>query len=220
MSCASGDTAQQRGDLEFTKTIKIAAFSGARIEGVAQLRTTDIRIDSDTKIRFMRMVDKTAAGDRFVPVHPELTRLIDVAVNHADRGGYVIHSDAQNKYGERSQPIGKRFGRLKTTLGFDARFVFHSIRKTVAALFQDAECEEAVAADIVGHNKPTMTYGLYGGETRMDLRARWLAKAIRYPLATDVRRPTPGRTETDPQQAGESGWLPSTSGRARRDTEH
>jgi hypothetical protein len=38
-----------------------------------------------------------------------------------------------------------------------------------------------VAADIIGHNKPTMTNGLYGGETRMDLRARWLAKAIRYP---------------------------------------
>lgn len=87
------------------------------------------------------------------------------------------------KYGERSQPIGKRFGRLKADLGFDARYVFHSIRKTVAALFQDAGCKEEVAADIVGHMKPTMTYGLYAGETRMDLRAKWLAKAIRYPVS-------------------------------------
>jgi integrase len=195
------EAAEQRGDLELAKTIKIAAYSGARIEGVAQLQTTDIRTDPDTKIRFMRMVDKTAAGDRFVPVHPQLSKLIDEAIKNSDRGRYLVRSDAQNKYGERSQPIGKRFGRLKTSLGFDGRFVFHSIRKTVAALFQDAGCKEEVAADIIGHNKPTMTYGLYGGETRMDLRARWLAKAIRYPPATDGRRPTPGRTAEDPLQA-------------------
>jgi integrase len=150
------------------------------------LKVSDIGIDPDTQIRFMKMVDKTAAGDRFVPIHPKLSKLIDDAVNQADQSGYLIQSDAKNKYGERSQPLGKRFGRIKSGLGFDERFVFHSIRKTVAALFQDAECKEGVAADIVGHNKPTMTYGLYGGETRMDLRARWLAKAIRYPASSSV----------------------------------
>ena len=175
--------AERRGDPELVKTITIAAYSGARIEGVAQLKVTDIRIDPDTQITFMRMVDKTAAGDRFVPMHPKLAKLIDHAIKHADRSGYLIHSDARNKYGERSQPIGKRFGRLKTDLGFDSRFVFHCLRKTVAALFQDAGCKEEVAADIVGHMKPTMTYGLYAGETRMDLRAKWLAKAIRYPAS-------------------------------------
>ena len=192
--------AEQRDDPELALTIKIAAYSGARIEGVAQLRTTDIRTDPDTKIRYMRMADKTAAGDRFVPVHPHLTKLIDAAMKRAGRGGYLIQSDAQNKYGERSQPIGKRFGRLKTALGFDGRFVFHSIRKTVAALFQDAGCEEGVAADIIGHNKPTMTYGLYGGETRMDLRATWLAKAVQYPIIGG-RRPRPARTAAPPRQA-------------------
>lgn len=136
-----------------------------------------------------------------MPVHPQLSKPINEAIRNADRGRYLIRSDAQNKYGERSQPIGKRFGRLKTSLGFDGRFIFHSIRKTVAALFQNAGCEETVAADIIGHNKPTMTYGLHGGETRMDVRAKWLVKAIRYRPATDDRRPTPGQTAEDPQQA-------------------
>jgi hypothetical protein len=61
--------------------------------------------------------DKTAAGDPFVPVHPKIAGLIDQPVRDADRDGYLIYSNARNKYGERSQPIGKRFGRLKTDLG-------------------------------------------------------------------------------------------------------
>ena len=89
--------AEQRGDPEVAKTIEIAACSDARIEGVAQLRTTDIRTDPDTKIRFMCMADKSAEGDRFVRVHPQLARLIDDAVKYADRSGYLIHSDARSR---------------------------------------------------------------------------------------------------------------------------
>ena len=175
-------------------------FSRGHDQSVAAV-ATDIRTDPNTKIRFMRMADKTAAGDRFVPVHPQLSKLIDEAIINADRGRYLVHSDAQNKHGERSQPIGKRLAGRKQASALTAGSCFTTSRRTVAAPFLDAGCEEAVAADIIGHNKPTMTYGLYGGETRMDLRARWLAKAIRYPLATDGRRPTPGRTTEDPQQS-------------------
>jgi hypothetical protein len=77
----------------------------------------------------MRMNDKTAAGDRFVPVHPQISLLLDKLIKDAGHDGYIIPSNAKNKYGERSQPLGKRFGRLRTDLGFDGRFVFHSIRK-------------------------------------------------------------------------------------------
>ncbi len=184
--------ALEREDAELSHAIRLAAYSGARIEGVAQLRVADIQTDPDTGIRYMCMTDKSAAGDRHVPVHPRLDGLIDDLVRAADQDGYLIHSTAKNKYGERSQPLGKRFGRLKADLGFDGRYVFHSIRRTVAALFQDAECPEGVAADIVGHLKPTMTFGLYGGETRMNLRAAWLERAIRYPEEENTPSPATG----------------------------
>ena len=183
--------AEQNRDAPLAAAIQIAAYSGARIEGVAQLRTSDVRIDPDTKARFMRMDDKTAAGDRFVPEHPKISRLLDRLMKDADDQGYLIHSTAANKYGERSQPIGKRFGRLKSDLGFDGRFVFHSIRKLVAHLFETAECPAGVAKDIIGHAKTDMTFGIYSGETRMDHRARWLAKAIHYPSVKDAHHPAP-----------------------------
>ena len=192
--------AEQNGDAPLAAAIKIAGYSGARIEGVAQLRAADIRTDPNSHVRFMRMDDKTAAGDRFVPVHPKISRLIDQLISGTDADGYLIHSTAKNKYQERSQPIGKRFGRLKTDLGFDHRFVFHSIRKTVAHLFEAAECPPGIAKDIIGHQKTDMTFGIYSGETRMDQRARWLEKAIRYPVTgahhqsadqTEASRPAP-----------------------------
>ena len=114
------------------------------------------------------------------------------------RAPLTIYSAAKNKYGERSQPLGKRFGRLKTELGFDGRFVFHSIRKTVAHLFETAECPPGVAKDIIGHAKTDMTFGLYSGETRMDQRARWLAQAIRYRSVKDDHHPEWDQTAKSP----------------------
>jgi integrase len=181
--------AEANGDSALAAAIRIAAYSGARIEGVAQLRESDIRVDPDTKVRFMRMADKTMSGDRFVPVHPKISGLIDRLIKAAGEDGYLIYSAAKNKYGERSQPLGKRFGRLKTDLGFDHRYVFHSLRKTVTHLLETAECPPGVAKDIVGHSKTDMTFGIYSGETRIDHRAKWLSKAIRYPVVKDVRHP-------------------------------
>jgi integrase len=193
--------AEQHGDGSLAAAIRIAAYSGARIEGVSQLRAADIRVDPDTGLRFMRMADKSVAGDRFVPVHPKISRMIDRLAKDAGPDGYLIHSTAKNKYGERSQPIGKRFGRLKTDLGFDGRYVFHSLRKTVAHMFETAECPPGVAKDIIGHVKTDMTFGIYSGETRMDHRARWLEKAIRYPAITDAHRRAPDRTAGSPRAA-------------------
>jgi integrase len=201
--------AKERGDAALAAAIQIAAYSGARIEGVAQLQTIDIRSDPDTGARFMKMNDKTAAGDRFVPLHSKITRLIDKLIKDVGDGGYLIHSAAKNKYGERSQPLGKRFGRLKTDLGFDGRYVFHSIRKTVAHMFETAECPVGVAKDVIGHAKSDMTFGLYSGETRMDHRARWLARAIRYPSVTDDCHPELDRTETPEMVRRSTGQLPS-----------
>jgi len=43
--------------------------------------------------------------------------------------------------------------------------VFHSIRKTAATVFEQAVVPEGVTADIIGHEKQAMTYGLYSGGT-------------------------------------------------------
>jgi hypothetical protein len=41
---------------------------------------------------------------------------------------------------------------------------------------ENLECPEHVVADIVGHTKQTITYGLYSGGTRLDVMRKWIDK--------------------------------------------
>ena len=72
--------------------------------------------------------------------------------------------------------VGKRFGRLKTDLGFGKQHVFHSIRKTVVTILENTGVPENVVADIVSHEKTTMTYGLYSGGLSLVVKHEGLNK--------------------------------------------
>ena len=50
------------------------------------------------------------------------------------------------------------------------------IRKTVITLLREAGVPEHVTADLVGHEIPTMTYGLYAGGVSLQVKADALAK--------------------------------------------
>ena len=68
------------------------------------------------------------------------------------------------------QAVGKRFGRLKKSLGHGRLKVFHSIRKIATTIFEQAGAPEGVTAGIVGHEKAAITYGLYSGGTSIEQR--------------------------------------------------
>ncbi len=57
-----------------------------------------------------------------------------------------------------------------------SQHVFHSLRKTVVTILENAGVPENVVADIVGHEKPTMTYGLYSGGVSLTVKREALAK--------------------------------------------
>ncbi len=54
--------------------------------------------------------------------------------------------------------------------------MFHSIRKTVVTILENAGAPENVVADIVGHEKTTMTYGPYSGGVSLAVKRDALAK--------------------------------------------
>ena len=118
---------------------------------------------------------KTKAGWRDVPIHTELQQAMARLVDQS-KDGYVLLGPTANKYGNRSNGLGKRFSRLKTDLGFGPQLVFHSIRKTVVTIFENAGVPENVVADIVGHEKTTMTYGLYSGGVSLAVKREALEK--------------------------------------------
>ena len=98
------------------------------------------------------------------------------------KDGYLLSRLTPNKYGDRSNAIGKRFGYLKVAMGFGPDHVYHSIRHTVATLFENAGVPENIAARIVGHDLYTMTYGVYAGVVDLEVMREALEK-INYPDA-------------------------------------
>ncbi|BAE51959.1 tyrosine-type recombinase/integrase [Paramagnetospirillum magneticum] len=155
------NAAEERGDTQLADLIRLGMWTGARLEELCALRVD--RVGDG----FFSVEDaKTPAGWRKVPIHsklaPTMARLLEVSQKAKDE--YVLAGLSLNKYGDRSNAIGKRFGRLKTDLGFGEAHVFHSIRHTVAHQFKNARVEEAIAADILGHEHERITFGTYASE--------------------------------------------------------
>lgn len=162
-------------DTQLADLIKVGAYTGARIEELCSLKVEKVTSSS------LKIEDaKTLAGWREVPIHSAIASLVD-DLKKASKDGYLFSGLTFNKYGDRSNAIGKRFGRLKTALGFPSSHTFHSFRSTVSTLLENAEVPEGVAADIIGHDKDTMTYGLYSGGASLETKRVALEK-VRYPF--------------------------------------
>lgn len=144
-------------DTQVETLMQLGAYTGCRIEELCSLKLTAVRVD-----RFLLEDAKTESGWRTIPLHSEIVGLVADLVR-SSRDGYLISGLTFNKYGDRSNAIGKRFGRLKAGVGYSRNFVFHSFRKGVATQFERLGIAENISANILGHDIPTMTYGLYSG---------------------------------------------------------
>ena len=135
--------------------IKISAHSGCRIEEICSLKLETISHD-----RFEIEDAKTRRGWRTVPIHSEIRQLMTRLINTTE-DEYLFCNLPTNKYGRRSDAIGKRFGRLKTKLGYGSEHVFHSFRHAFSSQLENAMIPETQARRLQGHKVQGMTYGLY-----------------------------------------------------------
>jgi len=164
--------AHKKGDTDLADLIAIAAYTGSRIEELCALQKDFIDLGDKT----LTIVDaKTDAGNRVVPIHEDIFKTVEKLFQNSSNN-YLFDKLSSNKYGDRSNAIGKRFGRLKKEHGHGSQHVFHSIRKTFTTELERAGISENIAADIVGHEKQTMTYGLYSGGSSLDQKRKAISK--------------------------------------------
>lgn len=124
---------------------------------------------------------KTEAGIRAVPVHSQLEELLKELIANSKDGYLLTGLSDKNKYQNRANGIGKAYGRMKKDLGFSERHSFHSLRSTVSTKLRRAKVDEGIAADIMGHDIPTITYGLYSGGSGYELMKEAIEK-IKYKI--------------------------------------
>ncbi len=139
--------------------ILLGTYTGARIEEICKIQKRDlITIDGVESIDITD--SKTAAGVRVVPIHPAIKEVVSGLIERST-DEFLIPSSSRSKYGIRSDPFVKSFGRLKTSLGFGPDRVFHSIRKTVITQLIRAGVPGVLVAELVGHETGTVTFDVY-----------------------------------------------------------
>lgn len=159
-------------DQTLADLIALGAYSGARIEELGRL-TKETCVDGIFNIK----ISKTAAGIRRVPIHPAVAPLVNRMLA-ASTDGCLVPSTAKNQYGNRTDNLGKRYGSLKTKLGFGASHVFHTTRNTLVTMMHQAGADEGIAADTVGHDRRTLTYGLYSSGSSLKQKRDAIALVV------------------------------------------
>ena len=93
-------------------------------------------------------------------------------------------------------------------------YVFHSIRKTVTPQLENANVNENITADILGHEKPRITYGQYSGGATFKVKEEALShltydfnQTVKSPNELEVKKsstkksdsPTPKKSSSNPK---------------------
>ena len=158
--------------------ILLALTTGMRLEEICQLHCDDVVVvDGIVCIDINENSDKrlkNASSRRIIPIH-------SVLIEHFDFLGFVAH---QGSFGKRLFPalhkIGgcyghsysKWFRTYRERCGVTAPGrTFHSFRHLMATNFKNQNIPVHVAAEILGHTVPGMTYGHYGKETPVEKMA-------------------------------------------------
>ena len=98
------NTAVAQGEEKLADLIRLGMWTGCRIEELCALKVEQVNGD------YFSVHDaKTEAGWRDVPIHKELASTMARLVAESE-DVYVMSGLSKNKYGERSNNIGKRFG--------------------------------------------------------------------------------------------------------------
>jgi integrase len=135
--------------------ITLAAYTGCRIEELCILKLENV---SDDKVEIVDA--KSEAGWRTIPIHHHIAQTVARLVA-TSTDGYLLSGLTFNKYGNRSNAIGKSFGRLKKQVGYGESYVFHSFRKGFATQLENANIPVNVSARLMGHEVQEQTFGNY-----------------------------------------------------------
>lgn len=162
--------ALEKKDQPLADLIAVGAYTGARLEEIGRIHRDNITFKDGVPISFHIEQAKTTAGEREVPIHHKIAGLVS-SLLEGSKDGFLFEG-GHNKYGNRLDPLSKRFGRLKTAAGFDKQFVFHSIRKTTITLMHQAGADIAVMPAVVGHETGLFSLDRYSAGPSMQQKAK------------------------------------------------
>ncbi|NYT78088.1 tyrosine-type recombinase/integrase [Alcaligenaceae bacterium] len=147
-------------DLELASLIAYGALTGARLEELGSISKNNTIFEDNKPIAFMIEDSKTQSGIREVPIHQNLQALHEQLIRRKQAEDNIF-SPKKTKRGTKLDHLSKRFGRLKRSLNFGNRYVFHSLRKTFVTELYESRVSEPLIQRLVGHKGNNITSSIY-----------------------------------------------------------
>lgn len=170
--------ALESGNQPLADLIDLGYYSGARISELCDLRVENV-VTIDGVTMFDIADSKTVAGIRQTPVHPAIAGLVARLVQ-GSANGFLVVTDFVSKRGDRSGALGKAFGALKTSLGYSAQHVYHSIRGTTITQLARHDVSYPMICELVGHKTKTVIFDTYSAGFSAQQRLDAIATVPRF----------------------------------------
>jgi integrase len=170
----------------------IAAFSGMRLEEIAQLSVADVREELANGAT-VTVIDihnggenklKNETSARLIPMHSELVRLGLLDYVKALKAGPLFPGLTRraSKGGKVGARLGELFRKQLVALGLKREgLCFHSFRHSVAGRLDAAGVPQSDAARILGHAVSGMSYGVYSQGGPGLKRVAAVVEMVAYP---------------------------------------
>lgn len=155
----------------------LARFTGARLEELCQLHTSDfietqgtpcIRIDDSQDGQKL----KNQSSRRTLPLHPILIDigLLEYVESIGANGAARLFPDLEPTRGKYGHAPSKWFSRYRMRVGVtDPRKTFHSFRHTFIDDLREGGVQDSLIKRLVGHEDGAVTFRVYG--SRLPLKA-------------------------------------------------
>ncbi|MEZ9651811.1 site-specific integrase [Vibrio lentus] len=153
----------------------LGLFTGARLNELCQLYRQDIFkqdeiwvIRIDDKLQGQHL--KNNSSRRLIPIHSKLLDLGFIEYTNSVQHERLFPSLKLERDGY-GTAASKWFGRLKSKLGFERGYDFHSFRHTVATQLKNADVSAVIAGELLGHMQNNITYDRYGKSINLNTLA-------------------------------------------------
>ena len=161
----------------------LMAYTGARINELAQLRKEDVQRERGIDFLGITGSDekgheiKTSASRRKVPIHRALIAEGFLKFVVKAPNGWLFSDLPAGRYGKRGDAASKRYGRwARGEVGItDTRATAHSWRHRMEDQLREVEAPQEVKDGIIGHALKGQG-GSYGDGPPLRVKAKWLAK--------------------------------------------
>jgi integrase len=154
--------------------IRLALVTGARLEELCGLRCEDVEQREDGWWLLIREYEgrllKSPAATREVPLHDSAAHVVERRKCNGERFLFpgLTPGGPDNR---RSWNVSRSFSAYRKRVGVTGRAeVFHSLRNTFVTHMEGVEVPEATVKLLVGHARPSLTYGRYSRGDLVNLR--------------------------------------------------